>query len=94
MPCQCYDPCYLECLRTGSPVHSILCILFQIKSSQSIYCFIEDEEEEEDIHLVPNSADDAPRVTNLGQSSASEAGHLPSRPSGRVVGIIKRNWHS
>ncbi|XP_019177343.1 PREDICTED: exosome complex exonuclease RRP44 homolog A isoform X1 [Ipomoea nil] len=53
-----------------------------------------EDDEEEDIHLVPNSADDAPRVTNLGQNSASEAGNLPSRPSGRVVGIIKRNWHS
>ncbi|CAH9084601.1 unnamed protein product [Cuscuta europaea] len=54
----------------------------------------DEHEEEEGIHLVPNSADDAPRVTNLGQNSASEADNSPSRPSGRVVGIIKRNWHS
>ncbi|CAH9099659.1 unnamed protein product [Cuscuta epithymum] len=54
----------------------------------------DEHEEEEGIHLVPNSADDAPRVTNLGQNSASEADNSLSRPSGRVVGIIKRNWHS
>ncbi|VFQ59900.1 unnamed protein product [Cuscuta campestris] len=54
----------------------------------------DDDEEEEDIHLVPNSADDAPRVSDLGKNSASEVDDVASRPSGCVVGIIKRNWHS
>ncbi|KAL5754250.1 hypothetical protein ACOSP7_022470 [Xanthoceras sorbifolium] len=52
----------------------------------------EEEEEEEDVHLAPSSADDAPRSTNL--VNASDQIPVPSRPSGRVVGIIKRNWHS
>ncbi|OIT26942.1 PREDICTED: exosome complex exonuclease RRP44 homolog A [Nicotiana attenuata] len=51
-----------------------------------------DEDEEEDVHLAPNSADDAPRVVNQGQTASEEM--KPSRPTGRVVGIIKRNWHS
>nr|XP_016439123.1 PREDICTED: exosome complex exonuclease RRP44 homolog A-like [Nicotiana tabacum] len=51
-----------------------------------------DEDEEEDVHLAPNSADDAPRVLNQGQTASEEM--KPSRPTGRVVGIIKRNWHS
>ncbi|CAL5368992.1 unnamed protein product [Camellia sinensis] len=54
----------------------------------------EEDEEEEDVHLVPNSADDAPRVPNPAQGSAGGANTVSSRPSGRVVGIIKRNWHS
>ncbi|XP_059644993.1 exosome complex exonuclease RRP44 homolog A [Cornus florida] len=52
----------------------------------------EEDEEDDDVHLVPGSADDAPRVANLTQGSAGEAN--PRRPSGCVVGIIKRNWHS
>jgi exosome complex exonuclease DIS3/RRP44 len=52
------------------------------------------EDEEEDVHLVPSSADDAPRTTNLGQGSAGDTNAVSSRPSGCVVGIIKRNWHS
>lgn len=51
----------------------------------------DEEDEEEGVHLAPGSADDAPRTTNLVQGAA---GPPPSRPSGRVVGIIKRNWHS
>lgn len=51
----------------------------------------DEEDEEEGVHLVPGSADDAPRTTNLVQGAS---GPPPSRPSGRVVGIIKRNWHS
>ncbi|KAK9284684.1 hypothetical protein L1049_023860 [Liquidambar formosana] len=54
----------------------------------------EEDDEEEDVHLVPGSADDAPRTTNLVQGSARDSNSVSSRPSGRVVGIIKRNWHS
>ncbi|PWZ54443.1 Exosome complex exonuclease RRP44 A [Zea mays] len=55
----------------------------------------DDEEEEEDVHLVPNSADDAPRNTNSTQSTVgSSAPSISSRPVGRVMGIIKRNWNS
>jgi exosome complex exonuclease DIS3/RRP44 len=49
---------------------------------------------EEDVHLVPSSADDAPRPAMLVQGSAGDTNTVSSRPSGRVVGIIKRNWHS
>ncbi|KAG2695102.1 hypothetical protein I3760_07G001000 [Carya illinoinensis] len=56
---------------------------------------IADEEDgEEYVHLVPNSADDAPRTTNVVQGSAGDTKVVSSRPSGFVVGIIKRNWHS
>uniref|UniRef100_A0A0E0K8A6 Uncharacterized protein n=1 Tax=Oryza punctata TaxID=4537 RepID=A0A0E0K8A6_ORYPU len=55
----------------------------------------DDEDEEEDVHLAPNSADDAPRKANPTQSTAaSSADSVSSRPVGRVVGIIKRNWNS
>ncbi|GLT82513.1 hypothetical protein SLE2022_008780 [Rubroshorea leprosula] len=54
----------------------------------------EDDEEEEDVRLAPSSADDAPRTTNLEVGSATNMNSTPSHPSGRVVGIIKRNWHS
>ncbi|OMO55680.1 Ribonuclease II/R [Corchorus capsularis] len=54
----------------------------------------EEDDEEEDAHLAPSSADDAPRTTNLVSGSATETNSTQSRPSGRVVGIIKRNWHS
>ncbi|CDP01774.1 unnamed protein product [Coffea canephora] len=53
-----------------------------------------EEDDEEDVHLPPSSSDDAPRATNLVQGSAGVSGSVPSRPCGRVVGIIKRNWHS
>ncbi|KAM7260331.1 hypothetical protein ACFE04_016072 [Oxalis oulophora] len=49
------------------------------------------DEEEDGVHLVPNSADDAPRTTALENGNSNL---VSSRPSGRVVGIIKRNWHS
>ncbi|XP_051124050.1 exosome complex exonuclease RRP44 homolog A [Andrographis paniculata] len=52
----------------------------------------EDEEEDDDVHLVPSSADDAPRVGNMAQDGDKNT--MPTRPSGRVIGIIKRNWHS
>ncbi|XP_021714097.1 exosome complex exonuclease RRP44 homolog A-like [Chenopodium quinoa] len=51
----------------------------------------EEDEEDESVHLAPSSADDAPRNTNVQGSSADAT---PSRPSGCVVGVIKRNWHS
>ncbi|KAL0462391.1 UNVERIFIED_CONTAM: Exosome complex exonuclease RRP44A [Sesamum latifolium] len=59
--------------------------------NSSTYC-VPEEEEEDDVHLAPSSADDAPRVTNLSQAGDKDA--TPTRPSGRVIGIIKRNWHS
>lgn len=56
---------------------------------------LEDEEdEEEEVHLVPGSADDAPRDAILEQNSKGVEGHITARPTGRVIGIIKRNWHS
>ncbi|KAG2277881.1 hypothetical protein Bca52824_060436 [Brassica carinata] len=55
----------------------------------------EDEEEEDDtVHLAPNSADDAPRTSNLAQVTSGDKNANPARPSGRVVGVIRRNWHS
>ncbi|PON50039.1 PIN domain containing protein [Parasponia andersonii] len=54
----------------------------------------EEDEEEEDVHLVPGSADDSPRTTSQGQGSLGETTPTSSCPSGRVVGVIKRNWHS
>ncbi|WVZ19892.1 hypothetical protein V8G54_007214 [Vigna mungo] len=54
----------------------------------------EDENEDEDVHLAPNSADVAPRTTPQ-QGSSGQVNAVPTnRPSGRIVGIIKRNWHS
>ncbi|KAK4782897.1 hypothetical protein SAY86_007271 [Trapa natans] len=53
----------------------------------------DEDDEEEGAHLVPDSADDAPREANPRQGSNGNA-NLPSLPpSGRVIGIIKRNWH-
>ncbi|KAL5706081.1 Exosome complex exonuclease RRP44 A [Ranunculus cassubicifolius] len=54
----------------------------------------DEDEEEEGVHLVPNSADDAPRNKDVSQDSTGNVSSAPSRPSGRVVGIIKRNWQS
>ncbi|CAJ2635945.1 unnamed protein product [Trifolium pratense] len=53
----------------------------------------EDEDEDEEVHLAPNSADVAPRTIPQ-QGSSREINAGSSRPSGRIVGIIKRNWHS
>uniref|UniRef100_A0A6N2M422 Chitin-binding type-1 domain-containing protein n=1 Tax=Salix viminalis TaxID=40686 RepID=A0A6N2M422_SALVM len=55
---------------------------------------VDEEDEEEDVHLVPGSADDAPRTSIPAPSSTSDTNPASSRPSGCVVGIIKRNWHS
>lgn len=49
-------------------------------------------EEEDDVHLAPNTADDASTSTKA--VTANDQKSDPSRQSGRVVGIIKRNWHS
>lgn len=58
------------------------------------HCLLaEEEDEDEDVHLAPNSADDAPRTTTQ-QGSTGVTNTGSSRPSGRIVGIIKRNWHS
>lgn len=69
-----------------TPVHTF--IVIEIR-----FAYAEDEEEE-GVRLVPGSADDAPRTNGQLQGSAGETTPVPSRPSGRVVGIIKRNWHS
>ncbi|XP_057422449.1 exosome complex exonuclease RRP44 homolog A isoform X2 [Lotus japonicus] len=53
----------------------------------------EDEDDDEDVHLAPNSADDAPRTIPQ-QGSTGGINAVCNRPSGVVVGIIKRNWHS
>ncbi|XP_009369787.2 exosome complex exonuclease RRP44 homolog A [Pyrus x bretschneideri] len=65
----------------------------QWHEEKSIALADEENEEEEDVHLVPGSADDAPRTT-APHGSAGVTESVPNRPSGRVVGIIKRNWHS
>ncbi|GER29303.1 ribonuclease 2 family protein [Striga asiatica] len=54
----------------------------------------DEDEEEDDVHLAPSSADDAPRVSNVTLASSEDKNTLPTRPCGRVIGIIKRNWHS
>lgn len=55
---------------------------------------VDEEDEEEDVHLVPGSSDDAPRTSIPVSSSTFDTNPVSSRPSGLVVGIIKRNWHS
>ncbi|KAG7022441.1 Exosome complex exonuclease RRP44-like A [Cucurbita argyrosperma subsp. argyrosperma] len=54
----------------------------------------EEDDEEEDVHLVPGSADDAPRTAFVLQGSDGDSTSSSPRPAGRVIGIIKRNWHS
>lgn len=53
----------------------------------------EEDEDDDDVHLAPNSADVAPRTIPQ-QSSTGEINAGSGRPSGRIVGIIKRNWQS
>ena len=68
-------------------------ILFSYLVNLAVCVFFPEEEEE--VHLVPNSADDAPRNTSSTQSTVgSSAPSVSSRPLGRVAGIIKRNWNS
>jgi exosome complex exonuclease DIS3/RRP44 len=52
-----------------------------------------EDEDDDDVHLAPNSADVAPRTIPQ-QSSTGEINAGSGRPSGRIVGIIKRNWQS
>ncbi|XP_078448448.1 ribonuclease II family protein [Wolffia australiana] len=52
------------------------------------------DDEDEDVHLVPGSADDAPRSAVPSAPSADKTNSASSRPSGKVIGIIKRNWQS
>ncbi|VAI24595.1 unnamed protein product [Triticum turgidum subsp. durum] len=67
----------------------------QWHDSKSFIADDDEDDNEDDVRLVPNSADDAPRNTNSMQSTVgSSAASVPSRPVGRVVGIIKRNWNS
>lgn len=66
----------------------------QWQEEKSLSIADEEDEEEEDVHLIPTSADDAPRNTDLAQGSVGGTKVVLCRPSGRVVGIIKRNWHS
>jgi exosome complex exonuclease DIS3/RRP44 len=49
----------------------------------------DEEEEEEPVGLVPASADDAPRESQVQENSQLTGSN---RPCGRVIGIIKRNW--
>ncbi|KAK1396485.1 exosome complex exonuclease RRP44-like [Heracleum sosnowskyi] len=65
----------------------------QWQEEKSLLLADEEDELEEDVHLVPGSADDAPRVANL-KGSDGNMNSAASRPAGRVVGVIKRNWHS
>lgn len=81
---------------------SFLCMRMSVKCEHAFlfkfpirqyYLLAEDEDEDEDVHLAPNSADDAPRTAPQ-QGSTGEINAVSSRPSGCIVGIIKRNWHS
>ncbi|KAJ8513325.1 hypothetical protein OPV22_003759 [Ensete ventricosum] len=66
----------------------------QWRDGKSMIIADDEDDEEEDVHLVPSSADDAPRNENLVQPTAGSVAPVSGRPAGRVVGIIKRNWHS
>ena len=77
------------CVCQERVIYSLKCIFFSLTFNN-----LPEDDEEEDAHLVPNSADNAPRVTNQLQGSVGDANAVPSRPSGRIVGVIKRNWHS
>ncbi|TYK04798.1 exosome complex exonuclease RRP44-like protein A [Cucumis melo var. makuwa] len=62
-------------------------------------CIIVEDDEEEDVHLVLGSADDASRAASVLQGSDGDSSSSSPRPAGRVIGIIKRNcihklsWH-
>ncbi|KAL1817405.1 hypothetical protein DCAR_0521835 [Daucus carota subsp. sativus] len=66
----------------------------QWQEEKSLLLADEEDEPEDDVHLVPASADDAPRVANPVEGSDGTMKSVASRPAGRVVGVIKRNWHS
>ena len=62
------------------------------ESYGNVYFVAEEEEDvEEKVSLAPESADDAPHEPMRQDKNASKAG---LQPCGRVVGVIKRNWHS
>lgn len=52
---------------------------------------VDDDEDQERVGLVPDSADDAPREAAQIKSGKSALNDVV-RPRGRVVGVIKRNW--
>nr|CAD1835273.1 unnamed protein product [Ananas comosus var. bracteatus] len=66
----------------------------QWHEGKSLIAADDEEDEEEDVRLAPSSADDAPRNTNLIQSTPASTAYVSTRTVGRVVGIIKRNWNS
>ncbi|TVU48520.1 hypothetical protein EJB05_08158 [Eragrostis curvula] len=67
----------------------------QWHESKSFIAEDDEDDDDEDVRLVPSSADDAPRNTSSTQSTVgSSASSVSSRPMGRIVGIIKRNWNS
>lgn len=86
---------YCSCILSFALVYGILlCTHRYVNIFYCVIALLLSDDEEEDVHLAPNSADDAPRVTNLVQESAGVANVVSSRPSGRVIGVIKRNWKS
>ncbi|KAL1566673.1 Exosome complex exonuclease RRP44 A [Salvia divinorum] len=64
------------------------------KEEKSLAIANDEDDEDDDVHLAPSSADDAPRVSHPSQISIGNKSDMPTRPSGRVIGIIKRNWHT
>ncbi|KAG0461085.1 hypothetical protein HPP92_021382 [Vanilla planifolia] len=66
----------------------------QTSMEMSLIAVDDDEDEEDNVHLAPNSADDAPRNPSVVKSSTGSMPTVSGRAVGRVVGIIKRNWHS
>ncbi|KAL0928338.1 hypothetical protein M5K25_000213 [Dendrobium thyrsiflorum] len=51
-----------------------------------------DEDDEDDVHMVPGNVDEAPRNANIAKACAGSTPTVSSRSFGRVIGIIKRNW--
>lgn len=70
------------------------CLLYYNVLFDPLSYRVSEDDEDDDFRLAPGSADDAPRVSNPLQISTGDKSAMPARPSGRVVGIIKRNWHS
>jgi len=60
----------------------------------TFYILISEDDEDDGVHLAPSSADDAPRNSKPIQVGSVSTVPVSNRPLGRVVGIIKRNWHS
>ncbi|KAL0928339.1 hypothetical protein M5K25_000214 [Dendrobium thyrsiflorum] len=51
-----------------------------------------DEDDEDDVHMVPGNVDEAPRNANIAKACDGSTPTVSSRSFGRVIGIIKRNW--